>query len=939
VTAVSEKVTVSLTLNGENIAADVGRETTLLRFLRDEMGLTGTKEGCGTGHCGACLVLVNGRPVKSCLLKLTLVAGKRVETIEGLRPNGELHPVQAAFLAAGAVQCGFCTPGMIMAAKGLLAVHPDPTDEEIREGLGSNICRCTGYVKVIAAVKLASRWMKHPEEMAVGVPGLGLGRSVPDLDGEAKVKGRLLFAGDMYFKGMLYGKVLWSEHPHAEILAVDAAAAKGVPGVAAVLTAGDVPGRNGMGSLEPDQPVLCGDRVRFTGDAVAVVFADSMAAAEQAVKKIKVDYRALPGVFTPGEGLAADSPRLHERGNICKHLAHREGNVERALEESAVVVGGRFETPCVEHAYLEPEAAVGTAEADGSITVYAPTQFPFEMRQQLAAMLDLPEEKVRVIATPIGGGFGSKLDNTVEALAALGAYHLKRPVRITLTRGESLRLSTKRHPFQMDYRVGFDSGGKITAVDAHLLADAGPYTALSPRVIDQACLFSCGPYRVPNLRVEGWAVHTNNANSSAFRGFGINQVAVAMECLLDEAARALGLDPFTIRAINALGVGDRTAAGEILKVSVAMGATIEAARDALEKEWPAIKAARAQGRLIGVGVASGFKNVGAGKGKLDDAGAIFALRPGGRIHLRASAVDMGQGIRTALLQVASQVLAVDERLFDLVTGDTASTIPHGGAVGERQVFVSGKAVELAAREFKKRLLQKAAAWLGLSPDNLALDKGAICDNAGHPVMTLENLAARVTEAGELLEASYYHTTPKTYALADKEARESVPAAEYRNYPAYAYATQVAVVEVDRTSGRVKVLRLIAAHDCGRAINPQKVEGQIEGSCLMGLGYALSESYKIDRGIPKTKTFGQLGVPTVKETPEVTCILIEDPDPGGPFGAKGIAEMATVPVTPAILNSIYDATGVRIRKLPATPEKVLAGMTTWWRAPTAGSNRK
>jgi len=862
---------VSFTLNGEDVKADVEPETTLLRFIRDQMGLTGTKEGCTTGHCGACMVLVDGRPAKSCLLKLPGVAGKRVETIEGLAGNGRLHPVQAAFLAAGAVQCGFCTPGLIMATKALLDRQPDPTGEQILAGLQNNICRCTGYVKIIEAVKLASRWLKHPEEIRVGVPGAGLGRSAPDLDGEAKVKGCLAFAGDMCLDGMLYGKILWSDHPHAEIIAVDTALANGVPGVAAVLTARDVPGHNGMGSLVPDQPVLCSDRVRFMGDAVAVVFADTVAAAQQAAKEIRVSYRPLPGVFTPQKALLADSPKIHAKGNICKHLVHREGDVAGALRESAVVVEGHFETPCVEHAYLEPEAGVGTVDAEDNILVYAPTQFPFEIRKQLAAVLDLPEEKIRVITTPAGGAFGSKLDNTVEALVALGAYCLRRPVRITLTRAESMRLSTKRHPYWMDYRVGLDSGGRITAVDARLLSDAGPYTALSPRVIDQACIFSCGPYRVPNLRVEGWAVHTNNANSSAFRGFGINQAAVAMESLLDEAGRRLGLDPFAIRMVNALQAGDRTVSGEILRVSVAAWATIEAARDALAIELPAVKAAREQGRSIGIGVASGFKNVGAGKGKLDDAGAIFVLQPGGRIELRASAVDMGQGIRTALLQVAAQVLAIDEALFDVITGDTFLTIRHGGAVGERQVLVSGKAVELAAGEFKKKLLQKAAACLGLAVGSLALAKGVVTDHQGRPLMTLEDLA----QAGAPVEASYYYTSPPTYALADKEAREKVPPAEYRNYPAYAYATQVAVVEVDQTSGRVQVRKIIAAHDCGRAINPQKIEGQIEGSCLMGLGYALSESYKLDEGIPVTKTYRQLGVPTIREAPEIRCILIEN----------------------------------------------------------------
>ncbi|MFZ5634773.1 MAG: molybdopterin-dependent oxidoreductase [Bacillota bacterium] len=913
-------INVRFTLNGEPVEARVRPEVTLLRFLRDEMRLTGTKNGCSTNHCGACMVLVDGRPTKSCLLRLSGVSGRRVETIEGLSREGDLHPIQAAFQACGAVQCGFCTPGMIIAAKGLLERHPDPTEDQIREGLKDNICRCTGYVKIIDAVKLAARWLKRPEEIRLAAGGAGLGSSLPDIDGEAKVKGSLAFADDIYLEGMLYGKVLWSRYPHAEILAVDVSLARKAPGVKAVLTAGDIPGHNGMGSLNPDQPVLCRDRVRFTGDAVAVVFAETPSAAELAVQQIRVEYRELPGVFSPREAMRPGAPLLHGKGNICKHLVHGQGDIEAGFRQAAVVVEGHFETPFVEHAYLEPEAGVGLVDEKGILTVYAPTQFPFEIRRQLAAVLNLPEESVRVIATPLGGAFGSKLDNTVEALVALGAYHLRRPVKITLTREESLRLSTKRHPYWMDYRVGVDGGGKLVAVDARLLSDAGPYTALSPRVIDQACIFSCGPYRVPNLRVEGWAVHTNNANSSAFRGFGINQAAVAIESLLDEAARQLGLDPFEIRLKNALEVGDRTISGEILKASVATRATIEAAREALKDELPAIEAARAAGRRIGIGVASGFKNVGAGKGKVDDAGAVFSLQKNGRILLRASAVDMGQGIRTALLQVAAEVLGVDEGLFDIITGDTGLTIRHGGAVGERQTLISGKAVEMAAREFKARLLQKAGEITGTSPENLCLATDGVKDAGGPVLISLAQMADR-----DAVEVSYYYVAPKTYALADREARNTVPPEDYRNYPAYAYTTQVAVVEVDETDGRVKVLKVIAVHDCGRAINPQKIEGQIEGSCSMGMGYALSEAYILDRGMPVTRTYRQLGVSTSLETPEIKCILVEDPEPNGPFGAKGISEVATVPITPAILNAIYDATGVRIHSLPATPDKVLAGL--------------
>ncbi len=915
----SEQVGVQFTLNGKPVFAQVAPETTLLRFLRDEMGLTGTKNGCSTNHCGACMVLVELKATKSCLVKLTRLGGKRVTTIEGLSKPGELSPIQAAFLASGAVQCGFCTPGLIVSTHSLLTISPEPSDEEILEGLKDNICRCTGYVKIIAAVKLAARWLKHPAEVNVTGYELGIGWSAPDKDGQEKVNGCLVFADDIYMENMLFGKIVWSSHPHAEILAADKTDAEGLPGVAAIFTAKDIPGHNGMGSLTPDQPVLCQDRVRFMGDVIAVVYAETPAAAEAAAREVRVDYRTLPGIFSCQESLKPDAPKLQPQGNIAKHLVHEVGDINSGFEQAKVIVEGRFETPVVEHAYLEPEAAVGFVGDDGKITVKAPTQFPFELRKQISAVLNLPEGQVRVTATPLGGGFGSKLDNTVEALVALGAYHLRRPVKITLSREESLRLSTKRHAYWMDYRVGVDADGGIVAVDAKLLSDAGPYTALSPRVIDQACIFSCGPYRVPNLRVEGWAVFTNNANASAFRGFGINQAAVAIESLLDDCARRLGMDPFELRLKNALRVGDKTISGEILTASVAIEETIRAARDALQREMPFVNTLRSQGKKIGIGIASGFKNVGAGKGKVDDAGAIFSLQPGGRVMLRASAVDMGQGIRTALLQIAAEVLGIEQNIMDIITGDTELTIRHGGAVGERQTLISGKAVELGAREFKARLLAKASELIGVPITDLELDGAKITDRTGLKSVSLATLA----QAGPI-DVSYTYTAPKTYALADKAAKRTVPAEEYRNYPAYAYTTQAAVVEVD-DKGNVKVLKIIAAHDCGLAINPQKIEGQIEGSCLQGLGYALSEGFYLEKGLPVTRTFGQLKVPTIFDAPEIQTILIEDPEPSGPFGAKGVSEVATVPVTPAILNAVCDATGVRFFSLPVTPRKILAAL--------------
>jgi CO/xanthine dehydrogenase Mo-binding subunit/aerobic-type carbon monoxide dehydrogenase small subunit (CoxS/CutS family) len=916
-------ITVSLTVNGASINPTVTPETTLLKFLRDELGLTGTKNGCSTNHCGACTVLVDGKATKSCLLRVARLDNSEIVTIEGLSAPGVLHPIQAAFLAAGAVQCGFCTPGMIMATKALLDANPDPTEAEIREGLKNNVCRCTGYSKIIDAVALSARWLRHPKEMHLTLSG-GYGESVIDVDGVAKVQGQLAFADDLHLPDMLYAKVLWSQHPHALIKEIDTSAAKQVTGVEFVLTAKDVPGHNGFGPLKQDQPVLCSDRVRFIGDAVAMVLAETEQAATEARDSIRVEYEPLPGVFSPGEALQQDAPQLHPDGNVCKHLVHEVGDVEEGLATSFLVVEGRFETPFVEHAYLEPES--GLAYWDGDVlNLQVPTQFPFELKMQLAKVLAVPEETIRVRTMPLGGSFGSKIDATVEPLIAIGAYVSGKPVKLTLTREESLKRSVKRHPYVMDYRVGLDKEGKLVAVDAKLLSDTGAYTNLGPRVIDQACIFSCGPYEVPNLRVEGWAVYTNNVNASAFRGFGINQAAVAIESLLDEASRKLDIDPFELRYRNALQEGSTTVAGEILRRSVATRETITAAREALEEELAQIRELVTPGKKLGIGVASGFKNVGAGKGKIDDAGAIFTLLPGGKVQLRASAVDMGQGIRTTLVQIARQVLPLPDDNVELITGDTTLTPKHGGAVAERQTLISGNAVMEAAKRFKTEILHAAATVLALPTDELELLADGVVHLRTEKLLSLEDLQREMRERGQEVAAEFIYVAPKTLALADVEGRKRVSPEEYRNYPAYAYTTQVAALEIDPSTGDVRMLRVLAAHDVGRAINPQKIEGQIEGSCHMAQGYALSEDYPMEQGIPKARTYRDLHVPTIMDAPPVRTLLVEKPDSTGPLGAKGISEVATVPLTPAILNAIYDAVGVRIRRLPATPARIKAAI--------------
>jgi CO/xanthine dehydrogenase Mo-binding subunit/aerobic-type carbon monoxide dehydrogenase small subunit (CoxS/CutS family) len=913
-------------VNGKQVAVEPDRKETLLDFLRETLHLMGTKNGCGTGHCGACTVIIDGKAKRACQVRLAGLNGKRVETIEGLAREGHLHPIQSAFVKTGAIQCGFCTPGMIMATKALLDQDPDPDLPQIQKALKQNLCRCTGYVKIIDAVRLAAKELqksKAPLLQSSPEQSARLGRSIPDYDSLEKVRGEPLFAGDLLKEGMLFGKVVWSRFPHARIKKIDGTRAKQIPGVRAVLTADDIPGNRFFGRIKADNPILCSDRVRFLGDAIALVFTESLAIAKEAVGLVDVEYEELPGVFSIAEAMQQGAPAIHEDGNICKHIVYEIGDVEEAKKRCARVVSGHFETVAVDPGYLEPDTGVGLFE-DGLLTVYLPTQSPFHTRQQIAESLNLPMEKVRVVVTPLGGSHGGRTDSGFGCLLGLGAFKLGVPVKIVLDREETFRVGTKKHPFQMDYEVGTDSEGKLLFVKAKLLADAGPYTSLTVRVLDQAAIFACGPYEVPNASIEAWAAFTNNANTSAMRGFGINQVAVAMESLLDELSRKLGIDPFELRRRNALAVGKKTVAGQILTSSVGIRATIDRCEEIFKRDIDRYRSMYKNNpsKRLGVGVASAFKNVGAGKGRPEDAGAIFSLERDGTVLARVSGIDMGQGFRTVILQIAVEATGLTPRVIKLITGDTLLTPKHNCAVGERQTLICGNAARLAAQKFKTNLLSRAAEECGYSPEGLELDQDWIIDKRSRkPLLSLEALAEAL-EPDEIIRGECEYVGPTTYALSDVEARKTVPPEQYRNYPSYAYTTHVALVEVDTPSGRVKVLKVIAAHDVGVAINPQKVEGQIEGSTLMGLGYALSEEFVVEKGIFKTRNYRDCGIPTIEDIPSIEVIIIEDPEPMGPFGAKGISEIATVPSTPAILNAIYDAIGKRLYSIPVKPEKIL-----------------
>lgn len=761
-----------------------------------------------------------------------------------------------------------------------------------------------------------------------------IGRSVIDPSDIEKATGRLKFADDLFFERMLYGAILLSDVPHGEIRSIETRDAELMPGVERVLTSKDVPGMNRFGLLIPDQPVLAPDRVRFVGEAVALVLADSEETAREAVRRIRVDVKPLPVIDSPAKALSGQIPPAHACGHILKRIVHEQGDIGKGFECAAVIVEQHYDTPFLEHAYIEPEAGTAVLTRDGRIEVSCPTQHPFSNRDQIAKILALPVEKVRVRGMPVGGGFGGKLDITIQALLALGALKTGRPVKITLTRYESFRMSTKRHPFDMVYRTGATSEGGFVALEATLTCDAGAYASYSTDVLEQAMLFGGGPYVWPNVRIEGICTYTNNVIGGAFRGFGMNQVHFAVESQIDMLAERLGIDPIDLRLRNALQEGKETIAGERLRSSVAIRETLSAARS-LFREAKVLK--RAEGcKRVGVGVASAYKNIGGGRGFVNKGGAALRLRRDGSVELRASICDMGQGACAILAQMASEVTGMRYEDFTVLAGDTDTMPPGTAAIGQRQTMLAGNATIGASKAFKKSVLAMVAEQTGLPVDSLQINGRRVVDQDHETVLSLPEMARIADDNGIEISAAYEWNAPRTYPL-KKDPNPAYPIfkdgkrvteydpEDYRNYFAYDYATQIAVVEVDTRTGRVEVRKVIAIHDVGRALNPQRIREQLRGSVLMGIGYALSEEFVMRKGIPCTQTLGQCGIPTILSLPEIEIVMIEKPEPIGPFDAKGVSEIALVPTVPAIVNAIYDATGVRMTSLPVKPEKVLAAL--------------
>ncbi len=908
---------ISLKVNGEPFQLEVDESASLLEVLRDYLHLTGTKKGCGEGLCGSCTVIVDGKAVRSCTFKAVKANGAAVETIEGLAKDGKLHPLQKAFIDYGAIQCGFCTPGMIMSAKALLDQNPSPSDEEIIRAIQPNLCRCTGYSSIVKAIKAAASEIRGdgytpPALPSYVVPSRVVGNLTPKPDAILKATGKAIYAADLYFEGMLHAKVLRSPYPHARILRIDTSHAIALPGVVAVLTAEDVPGDKTHGVVRKDWPVFATDKVRYVGDAIAMVVAEGEAVASKALELIKVDYEPLPVVTSPQEALKPDAPKVHEGGNLLKHISIRRGNVEEAFAKADVVVERLYRTPTYEHAYMEPEAGVATIDNEGNITVYVGSQIPFLDRRQIAESLAIPEEKVRVVGTFIGGAFGGKEDISVQIHLALAALKTGRPVKMVFSREESFLVHPKRHATTIRLKTGATRDGRIIALEAEIYGDAGAYASLSEHVMTRTATHISGPYQIPNVKIDCYAVYTNNPPSGAFRGFGVPQAAFAIESQMDIMAEELGLTPLEIRKINALRVGAKTALGQLLEESVGLLETLDRVEEEMERT-PFVPVEGTKRRAWGVACA--MKNVGLGGGASDKAGAEVEVTEEGIAIVRAGAADLGGGLSGVLAAIVAEGLglprwqAQDIPPVRVILADTGITPEGGPTTASRQSFITGNAVRLATRRVREILTRIAAEELDVPPEEVVFEDGFV--RARGKTISLGELVSIAKRQGQEIRAFYNYEAPATVPISQ----------EGPHHFAFGFATQAALVEVDTETGEVRVLKVIAAHDVGRAINPLGVVGQIEGGVMMGIGLTLKEEFVVKDGVPLVRGFKDYRIPRAKDMPEIVPIIVEAPSFEGPFGAKGIGEIPSIPTSPAIVNAIYKACGVRFYELPVKPQKL------------------
>ncbi len=848
----------SFFVNGCQVSTS--KKQSLLRFLRDEMHLTSVKDGCSQGACGACTVLIDGETCKACVPQTDRLEGRSIITVEGLS-KWESEVYTYAYGEAGAVQCGFCIPGMVMCTKGLLDRNPDPTEEEIKYALRNNYCRCTGYVKIIAAVKLAAKIMRAGKIPAAGADDWLLGSRVHRLDVEEKVLGYGKYPDDYYLDGMCYGTALRSKYPRARVLSIDTTAAKALPGVIDVFTAADIPGENKIGHLKHDQYTMIpvGGLTHYLGDAIALVAAEDMETAEKAKKLIKVEYEVLPAVHNIQEAAAEGAPLVfdEETTNVQAYKHVSRGNAEEAISKAAHVISHHFETPWTEHAFLEPECAVAYIDDDGDVMIISTDQSAYCTFHESSLMLGT--DKVKCQNALVGGGFGGKEDMTVQHLAALIAYLTRRPVKVRLTRAESLLIHPKRHHFEMDFTMGCDEEGHIMGVKAKVASDTGAFASLGGPVLERACTHAAGPYAYENFEIEGRAYYTNNPPAGAFRGFGVTQTCFATETLLNMMADEIGITPWEIRYRNAIRPGGVLPNGQIVDESTGLVETLEAVKEEYE-------AALAAGKPVGIACA--MKNAGVGVGIPDWGRVKLIVEEDAKLHIYSGASCIGQGLGTVLVQmtVTNTDLTRDDIVYE--RSNTWIAPDSGTTSGSRQTMITGEACRRAC----EKLMEAKGSDKSLK---------------------------------DLIGQEFY---------GDYLAKTDPLGADVPNpvsHVAYGYATQVCIL--DEKTGKID--RMIAAHDVGKAVNPLSCEGQIEGGVVMSIGYAVREKYPIDENCKPVEKYGSIGLFRAHEIPKIDAIVIDKPGLNVACGAIGIGEITSIPTAPAITDAYYRYDGSRRYVLP------------------------
>lgn len=826
----------------------------LLPFLRNVCKLKSVKDGCSEGACGTCHVLIDGKATKACVPKLSKLEGKHILTMEGFEEE-EREIFVRAFGEAGAVQCGFCIPGMVISAKGLIDKNPDPTRAEAADAIKNNICRCTGYKKIIDGILLAAKFKRE------GLPPqkeytYKVGERVPRVDARKKILGYGEYPDDLELEGMIYGSALRSAYPRARVLAIHTEKARALPGVIGVYTAADIPGNVKVGHLKQDWDTMIpvGHLTHYLGDAIALVAAETLEIVEEAKKLIEVEYEVLDMIRDPYAAMAEDAPRVHEseKDNLLARWHVHRGDAEAAIAGAKFVLSDTFHTPWTEHAFLEPECAVALPDGDG-VLIYSTDQGVYATQQECMTMLGLPPEKVKVRNKLIGGGFGGKEDVTVQHHAALIAYLAKRPVKVKLTRAESILIHPKRHPMDMEFTLGCDENGIIKGVKATVIADTGAYASLGGPVLQRACTHASGPYNYQNFDIDGRAYYTNNPPAGAYRGFGVTQTCFAIEMLLTKMADLVGITPWEIRYRNAIRPGQELPNGQIVDASTGLVETLEAVKEICEQNPY-------------TGLACAMKNAGVGVG-IPDWGRVRLYVHNGKLEIHTGASCIGQGLATVLIQMTGELLGLCAEQIYYDASNTYDAPDSGTTSGSRQTLVTGEALRRACEQIKPDLSRHSLGEL---------------------------------EGKEYLGEYLAKTDPMGSSLKNPVS-----------HVAYGYATQVCILNEDGT-----IAKLAGAHDVGKVMNPLLAEGQIEGGMIMGFGFATTEKYPISDCKPTAK-YGTLGLPKANKVPEVESIIVEKAGLNVAMGAIGIGEITSIPTAPAIAGAYYKLDGEFRTSLPLT----------------------